>query len=69
MSNKKTKKSTRIKFGTFKTESLAWEKIECLKPSLAKHPYGVSYYVVKINKAKEGKRQWLAYCLKRKKKL
>jgi hypothetical protein len=67
MKNRKVNKSTRIKFGTFRTELLAWEEVERRKPSLANHPYGVSYYVVKMNKTKEGKRLWLAYCLKRKK--
>lgn len=67
MKNKKIRKSTRIKFGTFKTEPLAWKEVGRRKPSLANHPYGVSYYVVKMNKTREGKRQWLAYCLKRKK--
>lgn len=57
----KTRKSNRIKFGIYATESQANQVCE----RRAEDPQfkDSKFYTIKLNRRKEGQRTWLAYCL------
>ena len=63
--NTKTTKNKRVKFGLFKSESLALDECEKRKGLFPED--GTSFHAKKIARSKEGKNSWLAYCLIRKK--
>jgi len=63
----KKRKSKKVKFGFFKTEALALDRIEHKKkyfPLPAGHTG--EYYAIKVKRPKEGRNTWLAYCLHKK---
>ena len=55
------RKSKRVKFGLFKNESLA--QAECEKRKDIFPTDRAAFFVKKLNRHKDGKRSWLAYCL------
>ena len=63
----KKRKSKKVKFGFFKTEKLALERLEHKKKYLPL-PKGHTgkYFAIKVKRPKEGRNTWLAYCLHRK---
>jgi hypothetical protein len=60
----KTRKSKRKKFGYFKNEKTAWDRIKHHK-KYTPFPKGVveNYFVLKVKRPKDGLKSWLAYCL------
>ena len=61
----KNRKSDRTKFGFFKNEKIAKAEVDRRK-SLSEDST-ITYYVIKVKRAKEGQNPWMAYSLKRKK--
>ena len=57
----KTRKSNRIKFGMFRSESDA--KAVCDKQAKQPNFANSKFYTIKIKRGKEGQKPWLAYCL------
>jgi len=58
-------KSNRIKFGHFRSESDARAELERREKSLPRNLIG-DFRVLKLQRHKEGKRNWMAYALVRK---